>query len=118
MSYDIHIRRTDRDINLEEWQSAVRQTSGVRLISGDVPLGTTLQGQAITVKSSGGDAELFQPDVDRWVPAFQWRSSDGEAVFAARGDFDDRSSPIRTAARQLASILSAQLVGDEGEVYE
>ena len=39
-------------------------------------------------------------------------------TFRAPGDFDSPANRIRVKATQLAKTLSAQLVGDDGEVYD
>ncbi len=118
MAYGVHIERPDgQQIELEEWQQAVATTAGVRL-AGEEPLVVEVPSTGSRIISSyrPGDAELFDPALNNWVPAF--RLFEGRVTSAAARDFDDASCNQRVIMRALAGLLGAQVVGDEGEIYE
>ena len=118
MGYSIHITRSEKKIRLEEWKAAVERTDGVRLLSGDATFKNPLDGKTLVIPNRGGDAEFFCTDQGKWLPAFCWHPEEGEITFRGASEFQNPNSPIRIAATQLALFLGAQLVGDEGEVYE
>lgn len=121
MPYSIHIVRHDKagnrqPIEVGEWVAAVSALDGVRLASSDMTASNPVSGENIVIKSDGADAELHDVEQNAWWPVFRW-SKRGSVSFNAPSDFDEATSRVRMVASELARTLSANLVGDEGEVY-
>lgn len=117
MAYRIYIHREGRNpISLLEWQTAVQQADGVRLAEGDTECTNPKSGEVIAVSNSGGDAEVFFPSQSKWFHVFSWRN--GKVAFKGPSSFDAIDDSVRKAATQLASLLNARIIGDEGEPYE
>jgi hypothetical protein len=121
MGYDIHIRRRgagppDSHIALSEWRAVVECTGGVRMAEGDYQITNPVTGERIRIRNRGGDAEVFFPDEAAWRRVFHW--FDGRISFRAGLDFEVPTSLMRRLAGELARELDAQLVGDEGEIYD
>src|SRR5438309_2657802 len=113
MGYEIHIER-DPPLTLQEWQSAVQTTEGVRLNPSGSSATNPRTGEVISIGGGEGDSQLRVEG--EWLSCFRWRPS-GSVVFKAGNRFTDPSSPVRQAARELARKLGAKGVGDEGEEY-
>jgi hypothetical protein len=129
MGYELHIQRplhTDpklaadgerMPITLQEWQSAVRATPGVRLAEGPWPV-TDGSGQVISFEpNKGGDVEVFDPVENTWIRAFWWSPATNSIHLGGRLFLDDEFGPVYKAAVTLAKHLGggARLVGDDGE---
>lgn len=118
MGYEISIRRTNGVIFLFEWEAAVAATNGVRLKTGDVSITNPKTREIIRFPNSGGDAEILVAEYEKWKPVFRWRPRSGDIVFSLTPEFSEPNGLLRTIARQLASRLGAQVVGDSGEFYD
>jgi hypothetical protein len=124
MAYELHIKRRDGDISLDEWCSAVRNTDGVRLKNQDAVAVNPATGEEIRVPSAQGDAEVLRESggflgVDQkqeWARAF--RFSHGRASFRASDAVKSSTDSVHRAAARLAATLSASIIGDEGESYD
>lgn len=122
MGYSIHIQHTDdEELELEEWLAAVEQTDGCRVKqeSGHTIVNPKT-GEKITMGGSAGDAEIYDPDEEEWVPALHWYDGSGRVSINSRAIGDESGclvGPIWDVIRSLAMILGAQVSGDEGEVY-
>ena len=99
-------------ISLAEWKAAVGEFENVRLIEGPIRLGN-----GIEIENLGGAAEFFDRASGEWLPAFDWRRS-GSATFRAGDSFGEPGAGFEQLVRQLALMLNAKLVGDEGEFYD
>ena len=80
-------------------------------------------GETIGIKAAGGDAEVYLEDYEEWVPAILWRDTSGAATF--RIDIVERAiiskdltDPVWAALSSIAKQLSAQIRGEEGEIYD
>ncbi|MCG8601135.1 MAG: hypothetical protein MI807_13410 [Verrucomicrobiales bacterium] len=123
MGYSLYIERENSPIPTEEWEAAVDATDGIRLASRDKETVTNPKtGEAISIKMNTFDVELFLPEMDQWILAIMWSEDRGFGSFNARGisaatDFGDLDDPGWKAISSLARALSAQIRGEEGEVY-
>jgi hypothetical protein len=121
VGYTIKIAR-EPAVTLDEWELAVRSKDDVRLQRQPTSITNPHTGEVISFRLVRGDAEVLLDG--EWSPCFLWREGDpsegwpSEAVFGAPRDFDEPGSRVRAIARELAKSLGAQLVGQEGEVYE
>lgn len=124
MAYTLHIERTGSKIALSEWFEAVEAVNHARIQSADVQLVHPNSGQTISITSGPGDLEVVHMTAGflgvgkkaSWVPSI--RFLDGTASFNANKDIESKKNPVHRVAKQLAQLLSAQIVGDEGEVYD
>ena len=122
MAYTLKIERSDDAlITLEEWESAVEQTEGVRLCTHE--LHTTAvpkSGAVLSMNASPGDAEIYDDASQRWH--FCFRMSNGAIEFNARVVYraldGDLSDPLWLVVRKLADQLNAIITGEEGEIYD
>lgn len=123
MGYSIHIELPNEGkIAIDEWLAAVEQADNCRVKeeSGHSSINPKT-GETIKLGGSPGDAEIFDPDEEEWVPALHWRESTGSANVNGRAiGFEDGTlvGPIWDVIRSLAVVLGAQVRGDEGEVYD
>ena len=124
MAYALHIKHPSKLITFQDWEKAISKTPGTRLESGGVQAINPKTGESISISGSPGDvAILFVKK--RWLGLVKnesWeiclRYNDGEASFKATDDVENPNSPVRIAAKNLAKELGAQIVGDEGEIYQ
>ena len=118
MGYGVYIERAcNRPIGIEEWIEAVERTEDVRLSDvAHTVLTNSNTGEQIFRRNTPGTAEIFDNESQTWVPAFRW--ADGRISTGAARDFDNYTSHQRSVMRALAALLSAQIVGDEGETYD
>jgi hypothetical protein len=122
MAYEIHINRLGPDghsvpVALSEWRAVVEQTPNVRLAGGDHEIANPKTGEVIRVANTGGDAEVLLSGGGQWRRVFRW-SQIGNISFRAPNDFNRSDCEIRRVAAQLARVLGARLIGDEGETYD
>jgi hypothetical protein len=122
MAYEIHITRLGPDghsapITFSDWRAAVEQTPNIRLAGADHQIGNPQTGEVIRIAHAGGDAEVLLSEDGQWRRVFRW-SRTGRISFRAPRDFDRPDCDIRHIAADLARVLGARLVGDEGETYE
>ncbi|WP_420858471.1 hypothetical protein [Marivivens marinus] len=118
MAYEVHIeRKTGQPINLDEWVKAVGSVESVRLSKAATTVVINpATGEQISNPQMKGMAELFDLGGQSWIAMFSW--FDGRISARASRDFDIFESHQRSVMRALASQLGAQIVGDEGEIYE
>ena len=124
MAYCLHIRRSPKDLTLEEWLEAIERVDGVKRVESDMKAINPVTSQAITVPANKGDALiLFETKgllgclgKKEWRQCIRFSNSLG--TFKATPDLELPDNPLRIAAAKLAATLGAQIVGDEGEVYE
>ena len=132
MDQELHIARppNDTQITLQEWVSALRFVKGVRLagrkwksrdpVAGEgtiVIYGGHIAEAGVDVFYAGHDAEVYFQEEGVWRRAFSWSRS-GRITFRPTLGFDNAMNPLRRAAFALSAILSAEIRGDEGELYE
>lgn len=117
MAYEIHIKRNADGavIALAEWIEAVTQADDCRLADGDYLVTLPETGQVFRFPNTGGDTEVLFAVDGVWRRVFRWHG--GHISFVAPKDFGDEASHMRSAARKLAEMLQASVVGDEGEIY-
>ena len=116
MAYEIHITGKEEVISIEEWKDAISAVEGVRLSKGETSITNPKTGEVLTI--GGGsplDVEILDVESNDWVKCLYWRA--GRASINARFDLEDTNDPFRRALGALASHLSAEIVGDEGEKY-
>lgn len=87
------------------------------MADGDFKASNPKTGEIITLRNTGGDAEVFFPKNAEWLRLFLW-TPPGQVSFRAPRDFELPTSDIRQLASKLAHALEASLIGDEGEIYE
>lgn len=118
MAYAIHIKRKNgQPINLDEWVNAVGNDESVRLCDAAALVVTNpATGEQMSSPQAQGTAELFDFDSQARTAIFRW--FEGRISTRASRDFDTFNSHQRSVMRALASQLGAQIVGDEGEIYE
>jgi hypothetical protein len=114
MAYDLHLER-EPAITLSEWESAVSRVGDVRLGSGGSTIVNPKSGDVIAVGGVEGDAEVNAGG--GWHSFFRWQPS-GSISFPYTEDLNAADSSVRRIVADLASILDAQVVGDEGESYD
>lgn len=114
MSYELHLER-DPAISLQQWKAAVSSVAHVRLHSGGAATVNPATGEVISLGGVDGDAELEWEG--GWALCFHWRTR-GSISFQYTDEFEDPGSRVRAVVSELASLLGADVVGDEGEVYE
>ena|GEM_PF-1953926 len=112
MAYGLHIE-CESHIELAEWQSAVQSITDVRLDESENSATNPATGEKIVVPSLAGAAAVHVNG--QWVKVFRWRK--GKVSFNAPASTSSKD-PVMAAALALASVLSAVICGDEGEVYD
>jgi hypothetical protein len=124
MTYSLHIERTDSEITLDEWLSAAATIQGIRPRSSDYIAVNPSTGEKINIQRSDGDLEVIRMTKrwggllgkrEAWEPAFFF--SNGRASFPASPELDNIEEPVRVAATELAKVLRAKIIGDDGEEY-
>lgn len=113
MGYELHIRRPGAAIALDDWLSAVSQLQCVRPHEGSIELVNDRTGEKLSFKSRPGDLDVLTPE--GWFAAFSF--SHGEASFRGTPEVLSPVHPVHSAAKQLAELLQAEIVGDDGETY-
>ncbi|WP_146168280.1 hypothetical protein [Celeribacter persicus] len=118
MAYEIHIERNNgRPISLNEWMNAVGSVESVRLADTATTIVTNpVTGEKISNPTAHGTAELFDPNSQTWIAMFRWFN--GRISTPPSPDFETSNSHQRSVMRALSAQLGAQIVGDEGEIYE
>ncbi len=122
MGYDLHITRASdwfdsesAPISIDEWKLAVASVTGTRLDDGPVILANPKTGERIAVSGRDGDVAVLLDGT--WVKVFHYY--EGRIVFKAGPvNLNDSNDKVAVAAFRLAQLLSAKIVGDEGEIYE
>lgn len=112
MSYSLHIKR-DIPIPLETWLSAAQANANIRLDESDSSATNPSTGEKIVIPGRPGEAALCLHG--EWVKVFRWRQ--GKISFKAPVS-TSRRDPVMAEAFALAAALSAEIRGDEGEVYD
>jgi hypothetical protein len=112
MAYGLHIER-EQPIELNEWQLAAQSIANLRLDESDNISSNPATGEVIKVPGQVGTVAIEINGV--WAKIFRWRR--GKVSFNAPASTSGKD-PVMAAALQLAKVLSAQICGDEGEVYD
>lgn len=124
MSYSLHIERSGSEISLEEWLAAAATLKNVRQRKDQFSVENPVYGDIIKVNNSPGDLEIIwhRRLLDcilgkkvEWRYAFFFNH--GRASFFPPDDINSPKDPVRNVATQLARILNANIVGDDGEEY-
>ena len=116
MGYSLHIEREGGGISLEEWIAAVEDIPEARIDSSAVEFVNPKTGEVMSFPGQAGDvAVLFPDDESGWSKCISF--SQGRGSFRASAVTDRPGDPIRIVASKLAASLGAQIVGDEGEIY-
>jgi hypothetical protein len=119
MGYSLHIERGSASnanpITINEWKSAVASVDGTRLKTGDNTISNPSTGEVIRIPGKEGEVEVYLQGEDLWIAAITW--FEGAATFRAPQVMDG-TDPVWAAARKLATLLGAQICGDEGECYD
>lgn len=112
MAYELHIER-EKLIELNEWQLAAQSIANLRLDESDNISSNPTTGEVIKVPGQAG-AVAIQIN-GSWSKVFRWRK--GKVSFNAPASTSGKD-PVMAAALQLAKVLSSQIRGEEGEVYD
>ncbi|MCX4030296.1 hypothetical protein H0A36_26885 [Endozoicomonas sp. SM1973] len=123
MAYTLQIKRQETPITLKEWIHAVEATEGAKINESAISIINPHTGETISIAGHPGDTHvLLKPAEDRgdihkseWVHCFSYFQ--GTASFKVTWDTHDISHPVRTIAAALAHALQAQIIDDDGEVY-
>lgn len=125
MAYALHIERPHSELKLDEWVAAVKRQNELKLLAEEkVEMQNPKTRETISISTNPGDvAVLFQSKGFLGVGRTkEWRTCirffNGKATFFATPDIELPTDPLRVAASKLAKELNAQIVGDEGEVYD
>ena len=117
MGYELCLKRNDRsEIALKDWRALVEATESLRPATGDAVVINPITGDTVRIPSKEGDAEVYDPNKGTWLPCFRY--SPHRISFMRPKDFDDPQSPFRQMVIDLATSLGAQVVGEEGELYD
>jgi len=122
MPDEIHIEREGAGglrawIPLDEWCEQVRRSQGLRIAEDQQPSRNPETGKAVGFGETAGDAEVWYPEEREWRRIFRWDPA-GFIAFHPPPDFQDRRSPVRRAAAEIAERLRALIVADGGEIFE
>jgi hypothetical protein len=123
MGYAIHIEKENGAISLEEWVSAVNMTDGARIASGGVEAINPTTGELIKIRGNPGDVEVLEyyggfmgfGRKSRWIYAIRFFK--GRALFNATINIESPNNSVHVVVAKLARLLSAKIVGDDGEEY-
>ena len=123
MAYALHIEKEDSEISLAEWLSAVRTIDGARINFEDVKAVNLSTGEEIVISSNPGDVEVLFVSggflgfckKSSWEPCI--RFSNGRASFNASENIESPHNSVHKVVSKAAKLLSAKIVGDEGELY-
>lgn len=115
MAYELHIQRRSHELTIAEWQTAVIQLDGVRLVSNDSSATNPSTGEVISMANHAGAAEILL-ESGEWVTFFLFVR--GQISFRATATIGVASDPAHIVAAKLAIALRAEIVGDEGETYD
>ena len=122
MAYVLYIERRGGDgalspITLQEWQTAVRESEGVRLSRHPVMARNPKTGEKIPLPYAGEDAAVHIEAEGKWIRVFHWFKP-GRIRLSAPLGFDKPDSEIGHAARALAAKLGAAFADDPDVGYE
>lgn len=112
MAYALHIER-QTPIALDEWQSAVQQSTVARLEEAPLSAVNPATNEQVSLPAQPGAASVCVNG--KWLPVFRWRR--GKASFNAPSS-TLKADPVMSAALALAAALNATVCGDEGETYD
>lgn len=123
MGYSLHIEREESEISLEEWISAIKLIDGARILSEETKAVNPVTGVEIVISPNPGDVEVaFRSGgflgfgkSETWE-SFIWYSR-GRASFNATEDIESPDNTVHKVVAEAARLLSAKIVGDEGEQY-
>ncbi len=117
MAYELHIER-DEPINADEWRSAVQGLPTLlRLMPSDWTSTNPATRERISMVRNPLDTEVWFEAEQRWVPIFRVSDDDGQLAISFRAELLNDTS-LQPALRHLAQRLAANIVGDEGELYD
>ncbi len=123
MAYGIHIERVNdkgepigEPITLSEWKAAVESQKNVHLTSEDFISKNPATGEVIRIQNSEGESEVFFSEESKWYRVYRWNKD--RITFKGLPSFDNPNDLIRQTTQQLAKVLGARIVGDEGEFYD
>lgn len=114
MAYSLHIEIPEDEIELDEWLEAVETVDEAKLLSNPTNASNNNTNEVISFESNCGDVSVLINS--EWVTCIFF--SNGIATFNAVDDIESPKNPVHIVASKLAGILGAQIVGDEGEIYE
>lgn len=101
MGYSIYIQLpNNEELDIDEWIEAAREIEGCR-----VP---------------DGNGEIFDQDLEEWVPALNWDDRHGRVSINSRAIGSESGSlvgPVWDVIRSLAMVLGAEVRGEEGESF-
>lgn len=118
MGYSLHINPSENFQSESAWRNAVEACQYTRLTANDIiPMINPATGEAMKIRSFPTDVEIYFADEDTWQTSIFWRA--GTASISARAlTLGDEKDSAWLAVREICSLLDAQLIGDEGEIYD
>lgn len=116
MPYQLHIQRRKGQIDESTWRAAVDATPGVRIIEVDRVRGREADTGIMASMVIGAATAEVNFGAMGWTPTFFWTA--GRIRFNPPSDPDDERDPVRRTAAALAQRLRAQIVGEDGEIYD
>ncbi len=123
MAYALHIEKEMSEISLDEWTSAIETIECARISSEDAKAINPATGEEIVIASNPGDVEVLFTSSgflgfrkrESWEPCISY--SNGKASFKATENIESPKNPVHGVASKAAKLLTARIVGDEGEIY-
>jgi len=124
LSYALHIERAGNPIEMEEWVAAVESIPSACLGTPTAGANNPKTDEIFEIVGRYGDVSVrFENNgflgfgkKSHWVPCFSLYS--GKASFRSPDNMHDAKKPVRQVAKKLAELLNAQIVGDDGEIYD
>ncbi len=110
MPAELHIESDKKKLTLKKWLAAVAKAEDVRCLTENVSVTSPQTGAVLSIPRETGDAEVYFPESDEWVPVFYWRRS--SVALNARPYTD--SQHLRRVTAGLVKSLGAKIVDDEG----
>jgi hypothetical protein len=125
MAYSLYIERKNSPITHEEWKSAIMNTYGVRFTTASsATVHNPQRGEVISLDVDQMDVEVlfessrffgFQRKIE-WIHCLSF--SNGRGIFKATLDVMNQSNSLHKVVLHISKDLDAEIIGDEGEVYE
>jgi len=114
MSYELHLEKVD-GIGLEEWKEAVDSTKNVRINEEDYVAVDPRTGSELRVCAAEGDAEVYFSTESEWIRILRFNH---RISFKPTENWNEPEDELSKVIFILAEKLKAQVIGNEGEVYE
>jgi len=114
MTFELYIERKT-PITITDWTTAVESIKGVRINDEDVVGINPQTGSEIRITSSEGDADVYLSKSKKWKKTYTYGPS---ISFDKPRNWNKSENEVRVATFQLAQLLSARVVDENGDVIE